>query len=190
MNFQRRERILNLSIELGAIKYGEFTLSSGEKSNYYFDGRLVTLNPEGLFLIAKEIFEIAQANNAASIGGPTLGADPIVGATVLFSHQQGYPLNGFIVRNAPKNHGMGNQLEGIVNTGAGVIIIDDTCSTGGSLIRGADLIEAIGANVLQVVTVLDRNQGGREKLVNRGYRFTSLLCTGKTGSIEVNMADD
>ena len=188
MNVQRRERILSLSIELEAIRYGEFTLSSGEKSNYYFDGRLVTLNPEGSFLIANEIFEIAKTNNASAIGGPTLGADPIVGATVLLSHQLGHPLDGFIVRNAPKDHGMGNQLEGIFNTGAGIIIIDDTCSTGGSLIRSADLVESAGANVIKIVTVLDRNQGGREKLESRGYQFTSLLRTGESGSIEVNTA--
>ncbi len=186
MNLQRRERILNLSIELGAIRYGDFTLSSGEKSNYYFDGRLVTLHPEGSFLIANELQEIAQRMGASAIGGPTLGADPMVGATVLLSYQQGHPLAGFIVRNAPKDHGMGNQLEGVVKNGEKIIIVDDTCSTGGSLIRSVDLVENAGATVIQVITVLDRNQGGKEKLEKRDYNFTSLLLTGGNGSIEVN----
>ena len=86
------ERLLSLALERGALRYGDFTLSSGQSSKYYFDGRLLSLDPEGTYLIGKAILPILKEAGAQAIGGPTLGADPIVAAVALTSHLKGSPI--------------------------------------------------------------------------------------------------
>ena len=106
------ERLLALALERGAIRYGDFTLSSGRRSAYYFDGRLLSLDPEGAWLLGNALLPLLAEAGAAAIGGPTLGADPIVAATVMASWQAGRPLPGFIVRKEAKEHGTGQLIEG------------------------------------------------------------------------------
>ena len=96
------DRLLALALERGAIKYGDFTLSSGKKSSYYFDGRLLSLDPEGAHLIAQALLPILQQAGAQAVGGTTLGADPIVTAVALASHLAGDPMPAFIVRKEAK----------------------------------------------------------------------------------------
>ncbi len=184
---QMTARLLALALERDAIRYGDFTLSSGRKSTYYFDGRLLSLDPEGAHLIGQAMLSaiggLGDANIAA-IGGPTLGADPIVAAVAMASWQQGKPLPAFIVRKEAKGHGTTQLIEGpLPPPGTSVAIADDACTTGGSLFHAIGAAEAAGCSVGLVLAVLDRNEGGSDTIRQRGYRFASLLTAGADGQI-------
>ena len=181
----RIERLLGLAVSSGALKYGDFTLTSGRKSRYYFDGRLLSLDPVGSRLIGEALLPVLQAAGADAVGGPTLGADPIVAAVAVVSGQQGQPMPGFIVRKEAKAHGTGQAIEGPLLPGTKVAIVDDTCTTGGSLFQAIDAAEAVGCEVVKVAAVLDRNEGGSEELRRRGYDFAALLRANQDGEIEV-----
>lgn len=184
MTIERRRRILERARELGALTEGDFVLSSGERSGYYFDGRLLTLDPEGADLVSQEMLREAVSSGATAIGGPTLGADPIVGAVVLAGRLAGSPVRGFLVRGEAKGHGTGRLIEGPLSPADSVIVVDDTCSTGGSLFRAIAAAEAEGCRVVRVAVVLDRHQGGDEALRRRGYAFTALLEAAPDGTID------
>ena len=178
------ERLLALALERGAIRYGDFTLSSGRRSAYYFDGRLLSLDPEGAWLLGNALLPLLADAGAAAIGGPTLGADPIVAATVMASWQAARPLPGFIVRKEAKEHGTGQLIEGPLPPAGGVVaIVDDTCTTGGSLFHAISAAEGAGCKVGLVMVVLDRNEGGSAALRERGYPFVALLQAGPDGRI-------
>ena len=179
------ERLLQLAIERGALKYGDYVLSSGQKSRYYFDARLLSLDPEGAYLIAKVLLPILKESGAEAVGGPTLGADPIVAAVALTSHLEGSPMPAFIVRKEAKSHGTGQHVEGPLVPGSRVAIIDDVCTMGGSLFSAIEAAEAAGCSVVKVITILDRCQGGSEELVRRGYDFVSLLDATAEGDVKV-----
>ena len=181
---QTTARLLELALERSAIRYGDFTLSSGRKSTYYFDGRLLSLDPEGAHLIGKAMLPLLSDAGVAAIGGPTLGADPIVAAVAMASWQQGTPLPAFIVRKEAKEHGTAQLIEGpLPPPGTSVAIVDDACTTGGSLFHAIAAAEAAGCTVGLVMAVLDRNEGGSDTIRQRGYRFASLLAAGADGSI-------
>ena len=179
------QRLLELAVELGALKYGEFTLSSGKKSSYYFDGRLLSLNPEGANLIGKSLLPLIHKSSVEAIGGPTLAADPIVTAVSLASYAQGEGIPGFIVRKETKEHGTAQLIEGHITPGSKVAIVDDTCTTGGSLFHAIQAAESYGCEVVKVIAVLDRREGGTEELIRRGYDFVSLMAANPEGQIEV-----
>lgn len=179
------QRLLELAVELGALKYGEFTLSSGKKSSYYFDGRLLSLNPEGAHLIGKSLLPLIHKSSVEAIGGPTLAADPIVTAVSLASYAQGEGIPGFIVRKETKEHGTAQLIEGHITPGSKVAIVDDTCTTGGSLFHAIQAAESYGCEVVKVIAVLDRREGGTEELIRRGYDFVSLMAANPEGQIEV-----
>ena len=177
------ERLLELAVERGAIRYGDFTLSSGKKSSYYFDGRLLSLDPEGAHLIGNALLPLLFDSRVAAIGGPTLGADPIVTAAAMASWQQGAPLPAFIVRKEAKGHGMTQMIEGPLPEAATVAIVDDTCTTGGSLFHAIAAAEEAGCKVGLVLAILDRNEGGSDAIRQRGYKFEALLTAGEDGRI-------
>ena len=179
------ERLLELAVERGALKYGEFTLTSGKKSPYYFDGRLLSLDPEGSYLIAQLVIPILRDAGIKAVGGPTLGADPIVAGVALWSHLSGLRMPGFIVRKEAKSHGTGQAIEGPLEPGSRVAIIDDTCTTGMSLFQSIAAAEALDCRVAKVIAVLDRREGGTEELLAAGYDFTSLLAATPEGEIAV-----
>ena len=180
----RVERILSLATRLGALQFGEFTLSSGQKSRYYFDDRLLTLHPEGLRAVAESFLRLIEETDAIAVGGPTVAADPIVGALTLLSGMRGHPLLGFLVRSQAKAHGMGKQVEGPLAPGSKVVIVDGTLSTGGSVFTAIQAAEAQGCQVVRVLTILDRHQGGSDKLRERGYAFATLLEATPEGEIQ------
>ena len=121
-------RILELANEVDALKCGKFILSSGQESGYYFDGRRLTLNPEGAYLVGKAFWALLVESDIKAIGGPTLGADPIVTAVAIASHLDGKGINAFIVRKEAKQHGRQQRIEGIVEPGSNVAIVDDSCT--------------------------------------------------------------
>lgn len=180
------QRLLELARDTGALRYGNFTLSSGQKTTYYFDGRLLTLDPEGASIIGRLVLELSRQAGADVIGGPTIGADPIVGAVLVTSQIQGTGIRGFIVRKEVKGHGTGQLIEGHLKKGDCVAIVDDTCTTGGSLIHAISAAEEAGGRVVKVMVIVDRHQGGSEEINRRGYAFTSLIETAPDGQLHAS----
>jgi len=170
----RRQRLLALVRERG-VKLGEFTLASGRRSTYYVDARLVTLDAEGSWLIARCVLDLIAREKieATWIGGLTLGADPIAAATAALSHVEGRPINAFLVRKEAKSHGTGRRVEGGLPAEARVVIVDDVITTAGSTLQAIDAVEALGCKVEAVICVIDREEGGLEAL--RGRRFYPLF---------------
>ncbi len=179
------EKLLSLSLARGALEYGNFTLSSGKASSYYFDGRLLSLDPEGARLIGQALLPLIRQAGAQAVGGPTLAADPIVTAVSLASQEEGDGIPAFIVRKETKEHGMGRLIEGPLVAGSRVAIVDDTCTTGGSLLHAIAAAESLGCSVVKVIVLLDRREGGGDELLRRGYDFTALMAATPEGKIEV-----
>jgi orotate phosphoribosyltransferase len=169
-----RQRLIEL-FRQQALKFGEFTLASGQKSSYYLDGRLITLHAEGLRLIAQGVLETLADIDFAAVGGMSIGADPIVGGILTVAAERGRPLLGFLVRKAAKEHGTKRAVEGPVQPGSKVVIVDDVITTGGSSLQAIDHVQEMGCKVVGVVGVCDRLQGGAEAFAARGIRFQSLL---------------
>ncbi|MBT4513426.1 MAG: orotate phosphoribosyltransferase [Chloroflexi bacterium] len=176
------ERLRELVIEK-SFRYGYFTLSSGMESLYYFDGRLTTLWPEGAQLVGKKVFELVKDAGCDAIGGPTLGADAMVAAAALVSHQEGQPIPAFIVRKEAKKHGAQRHVEGHLPEAGTVAIVDDVITTGKSIFRAVEVVESAGCRVGKVIVLLDRNQGGSEEIRKRGYNFAAILSADEKGNV-------
>ena len=185
MSNEIAQKILELSERLGALKYGDFTLSSGAKSSYYFDGRLISLSPEGAYWLGKAFLEGIKGHDIAAVGGPAMAAIPIVTAVALTSQLEKSPVKAFFVRPEAKAHGTGQQVEGGLEPGSRVMILDDVCTSGASLLTAIEAAEAAGCQVVKVMAVLDRHQGGSDELRRRGYDFQALLEPDSKGKIKV-----
>ena len=159
-----------------ALKFGDFTLASGKKASYYLDGKQVTLDPHGARLVAEGILDlIAQGRRPAAVGGMSIGADPITAAVVTMSAVRDMPMLGFMVRKESKGHGTNRYIEGPVQPGSEVIIVEDVVTTGGSSFQAIERCEAFGLKVVRVIAIIDRMEGGAEAFAARGYPFVSLL---------------
>jgi len=158
-----------------ALEFGDFTLASGKKATFYLDCRKVTLDPQGANLIALGILELINENLPHAIGGMAIGADPITAAVVTVAGQRGLPLRGFIVRKEAKAHGKGRQVEGPVEPGENVVIVEDTVTTGGSSLKAIEHVEAAGMKVIGVIAIIDRLEGGAEAFTAKGYQLQTLL---------------
>ena len=169
-----RSRLLELLKER-AVVLGKVKLSSGKESDYYLDERIVTLSPEGAYLTAKIILDMLKDVEVNAVGGPTIAADPIVGAIAAVSYAEGRPVAGFMVRKEPKGHGMGKQVEGPIKEGSKVAIIDGTMTTGGSVLKAIEAVEKIGCQVVRVILLIDRLEGGRDKIQREGYDFAAVF---------------
>ena len=183
MSSETISRLQQIAEERGALRYGEFKLSAGGTSSYYFDGRLLTLDPEGGYLVAKALLPLVLESGAEAIAGPTLGADPIVASVATVSHLEGTPVTALIVRGQTKAHGAGRRIEGSVRAGMKVAVVDDTCTSGRSLFQAIEALEQAGCEVTAALCVLDRNEGGSAEVVRRGYSFRSLLSADDKGKV-------
>jgi orotate phosphoribosyltransferase len=159
------------------IKTGKVRLSSGKETDFYFDGRLVSLDPEGSVLIGELLLEEVRKRGIEGVGGLTSGADPITSAIGVLAHQKNVPLKLFYVRKAAKEHGMQKRVEGPpLPAGLRVAIVDDVITTGGSLLQARDALrDEAGVQVVAAMVVIDREEGGREKLESEGIAVTSLF---------------
>ncbi|MGH9718301.1 MAG: orotate phosphoribosyltransferase [Candidatus Acidiferrales bacterium] len=156
---------------------GEFTLSSGKKSNYYLDCRLTTLDAQGALLTGYCILELLDEMQIEpdAIGGLSMGADPVVSAAIVVSALENRPLPGFLVRKEAKKHGRQKQIEGMENLGGKkVVIVDDVCTTGGSTQEAIDAVEHAGAEVIAVISLVDREEGGSNTLRAK-YNYRSVF---------------
>ncbi len=142
-----------------------FTLTSGKKSNYYFNCKPTTLDPEGMNFIGTIVFDILKNTDVTAAGGLTLGADPIANALSVISYQKGKPIKSFIVRKDIKDHGTKSKIEGNVRPGEKVAIIDDVITTGASTITAIEQARKEGLNVELVIALIDREEGGRENIL-------------------------
>lgn len=173
---QELKKKLLLLLRKEALKKGRFVLSSGRISNYYLDGRIITLTPEGAYLVASIILEFIKNKDIQAVGGPTLGADPIVGAIAVLSHLRKIPLKTFIVRKATKGHGMQQRIEGPrLAKGNRVVLVDDVATTGKSLIEAKETLEKIGVITKKAIVIVDRNEGARENLAKWRLKLESIF---------------
>jgi orotate phosphoribosyltransferase len=171
----RHQRLIELLATRSA-KRGRFTLASGKQSDLYIDCRLTTMHPEGLALIGPLGLEAIAAAGWApgSVGGLTLGADPVSYAIAYASQLAGTPLRAFTVRKEAKAHGTGKLVEGAFEPGDRVVVIEDVITTGGSALRAATAIAAAGGTVVGVLAVVDREEGGREAIEGAGHAVRAL----------------
>ncbi|RJO65347.1 MAG: orotate phosphoribosyltransferase [Candidatus Omnitrophota bacterium] len=170
------KRQLKKLLMLEAFKKGEFILSSGKTSSYYLDGRIITLTPEGAYLVARIIIELIAGKRVDALGGPTIGADPILGAVAALSYLEGIPLKTFIVRKVAKGHGMQKQIEGpALQAKSRVILVDDVATTGKSLIEAKHALAAIGIEAQDAIVIVDRNEGASQNLKDAGITLTSIF---------------
>ncbi|PYV15510.1 MAG: orotate phosphoribosyltransferase [Acidobacteria bacterium] len=163
-----------------SVRWGRVKLSSGQESDFYFDCKRTTLDPEGSVLTAKTILDLLDEKkiSADAIGGLTLGADPIVASVAAVSFYAGKPLQAFIIRKERKTHGMQKQIEGpMLERGSKVVIVDEVCTTGKSTMEAVEIAEREGLEVTAVVSLVDREEGGSEQLRGK-YRYLSVF-TGK-----------
>mgnify|MGYP000886632821 FL=1 len=174
---QMKERLGEIILER-SFKYSDnppFTLASGRQSNYYFNCKPTTLDPEGMNLIGTIIFDMLKDTDITAAGGLTLGADPIANALAVISYQKGKPIKSFIVRKDAKDHGTKSAIEGSVRPGEKVAIIDDVITTGGSTITAIEQARKAGLSVAMVITLVDREEGGRENIMKHMDNIASIL---------------
>jgi len=175
------KRILVLAREMGALLHGEFTLTSGKKSRHYFEGKRLTLHPEGTYRVGKAMFDELTKIGMEAVGGLAVGGYPIVAAVALVSYLESKPLPSFIIRETPKEHGTKRQIEGHFKEGSRVAIVDDVITTGGSVIKAIQAVEAANGKVVKVMVIVDRHEGGSDELKNRGYDFEAIIDLWPSG---------
>ncbi len=173
---------------------GNFTLASGAKSNYYVDCKLTTLHPEGAWLAGQSMHELIRKEQATrgvrvdAVGGLTMGADPLALALGMysFSVKDTPPLQVFSVRKSPKTHGQTKLIEGNFKKGDSVVVLDDVITRGESTIAAINAVEKEGGTVAFVAALVDRQEGGRDKIVSMGHPVVALFTReellGDTGS--------
>lgn len=172
-----KERLAEIILER-SFQYREhppFTLASGRTSHYYFNCKPTTLDPEGMNLIGDILFDMLQKTDITAAGGLTLGADPIANALSVISYQKGKPIKSFIVRKDVKDHGTKSAIEGNVQAGEKVAVLDDVITTGGSTITAIEQARRAGLDVQRVITLIDREEGGRENILRHIERVDSVL---------------
>src|SRR5258708_11334924 len=163
-----------------SFRFGDFVLSSGRRSDFYFDGKQVTLEGRGLFLVSTLLLTRCREVGATAVGGLTLGADPIAaGVAALSGGSAEGPLRAFIVRKEVKQHGTGRTIEGpALGPEDRCVLVDDAITTGGPFLTARDRVAETGAAVLEAAVVVDRQEGGRETLEAHGIPLFSLFLRG------------
>jgi len=175
-----KKRLIDLVIER-TFRFTDkptFKLASGKMSSYYFNCKPTTLNSEGMYLIGNLLYDLMKSKRswkAKGVGGLTLGADAISNAIAHTFYLKGEQMESFVVRKEPKKHGTMLWLEGNVGNGDKVIIIEDVVTTGGSTIKAIDRAKKCGLKVLGVIVLIDRQEGGKEKIQAKGVKVETLL---------------
>ncbi len=181
-----RERLAALVRELAVVR-GRVTLASGQQANYYVDARVATLHHEAAPLIGVLMQQLTADWSFDAVGGLTLGADPVACAML---HAPGRPLDAFVVRKASKDHGMARRIEGPPLAGRRVLVVEDTSTTGGSVLQAVDAATAAGAFVVGVATLVDRDTGAAQAIRARGLQYRCLLGLSDLGLADVDLGPD
>lgn len=164
-----RSRLLDL-FTARAVAFGDFTLASGQKSRYYINSKKVLFHGEAIALLGELLYEATRDLDFHAIGGLEIGAIPMATAAVLRYRQVGKTLEGFFVRKQVKGHGSQERIEGLVNRGDRVVVVDDVLTTGESVVQAIEAMEERAATVARVVCIVDRLQGARERLAKYDFR--------------------
>lgn len=183
---QEKKARLAAIILAKSFRYSEnppFELASGRTSFYYFNCKPTTLDPEGMNLIGAILFEMLADTDITAAGGLTLGADPIANALSLISYQRGKPIKSFIIRKEVKEHGTKSAVEGDVQAGEKVVIIDDVITTGGSTLTAIARARDAGLIIDRVIALVDREEGGRENIVLQVPRVEAVLTRSEIMSL-------
>ncbi|MGH3977900.1 MAG: orotate phosphoribosyltransferase [Pseudonocardiaceae bacterium] len=161
-----------------AVVHGRVTLSSGAEADCYVDLRRATLHHAAAPLIGHLVRELTADWSYDAVGGLTLGADPVAAAVL---HAPGRPVDAFVVRKSSKQHGLQRLIEGPDVTGRAVLVVEDTCTTGGSVLTAVEALRAAGADVVGVATVVDRDTGARQAVEAVGLTYRSVLDLADLG---------
>ena len=183
---EAKAALLNL-LQKKSVFHGDFTLSSGAKSSYYIDCRLTTFDPEGAWLVGQLMHSLIRKEqtsrkvNVVAVGGLTMGADPVALAVGMYSHwaKDPSPLQVFSVRKSPKAHGQTKLIEGNFKKSDTVVVIDDVITRGESTIAAINAIEKEGGTVAFVAVLVDRQEGGRQKIEAMGHPVFALFTKGE-----------
>jgi orotate phosphoribosyltransferase len=175
-----KSQLLDLLAKRSA-RRGNFTLASGKQSSYYIDARLTTMSPEGLTTIGPLALATLRSRGwePDSVGGLTLGADPVSYAISYASAADGRPIRAFTVRKETKAHGTGKLIEGPFRSGDRVVVIEDVITSGGSALRAIDAIKAAGAQVIGVLAIVNREEGGVEAIEAAGIPVASVVAVSE-----------
>jgi orotate phosphoribosyltransferase len=157
---------------------GEVTLASGRKSDFYFNLKPTMLDPEGAALLAEVTYEALRDDELDYIGGLEMGAVPLAGAIAQLSWLKGHPIAAFFVRKKPKEHGARLAIEGLARDetleGKRVVVVEDVTTTGGSAMKAVEALREVGANVVLVLTMVDREEGANDTFAQAGLPFRSI----------------
>lgn len=166
-----------------SIRSGDFVLASGARSSWYVDCRLTTMSAPGQILIGPlALSAIHRAGwHPDAVGGLTMGADPVSYAIAAASMRSGSPIDAFSVRKSAKQHGTGRRIEGNFHEGNRVVVVEDVITSGGSALDAIAAVRAEGGTVLGVLALVDREAGGRERLVAEGYGVECLVTATELG---------
>jgi orotate phosphoribosyltransferase len=179
-----RVQLLEL-IKAQAIVWGKVTLASGREADYYVDLRRITLDAQAAPLVGRVMLELTKDLDFDAVGGLTMGADPVAAAMLHAASTQGRRLDAFVVRKEGKSHGLQRRIEGPDVTGRRVLAVEDTSTTGGSVMTAVDALREAGAEVVGVAVIADRSTGAAERINEAGldYRFAyGLVDLGLAGS--------
>ncbi len=166
-----------------AVVHGAVTLSSGREADYYVDLRRITLDAEAAPLVGEVMLDLVADLDVDAVGGLTLGADPVATAMLHRAAARGRRLDAFVVRKAEKQHGLQRRIEGPDVAGRRVVAVEDTSTTGGSVLTAVEALRDIGAEVLAVAVIVDRGTGARERVEAAGLAYRSAI-----GSVELGLA--
>jgi len=183
MTSAQHSRLVELIKDL-AVVHGRVTLSSGIEADYYVDLRRATLHHEAAPLIGQVMLDMLDAagiTDFEAAGGLTMGADPVGTAIMHQAAARGRKIDAFVVRKQAKEHGMGRQVEGPDVKGRKVVVVEDTSTTGGSPLTAAKALEAAGAIIVSVATVVDRDTGAQKIIEDAGYRYLSAVSLDDLG---------
>lgn len=181
---QTKSQLLSLIDELAVVR-GKVTLSSGKEADYYLDLRRITLDHRSAPLVGDVMLDLFEEhgllNDLDAAGGLTMGADPVGTAIMHASVQRNTPVDAFVVRKQAKEHGMGRRVEGPDVKGKRVIAVEDTSTTGGSVLTAVEALREVGANVVAVAVVMDRETGAKERVEAEGLPYLIALSTADLG---------
>ncbi len=172
-----RDQLLD-QIRAKAVVHGKVTLASGRETDYYLDLRRITLDGEAAPLVGRVMLELTGELDYDAVGGLTMGADPVAAAMLHAAAAGGRRLDAFVVRKAEKTHGLQRRIEGPDVTGRRVLAVEDTSTTGGSVLTAVEALRAAGAEVVGVAVIADRDTGARERVQAEGldYRWAYSLA--------------
>lgn len=165
-----RDALLD-QIKRKAVVHGRVTLSSGEEADYYVDLRRITLDAQAAPLVGRVMLELTKEWEYDAVGGLTLGADPVAVAMMHAAAAQGRELDAFVVRKAEKTHGMQRRIEGPEVKGRRVLAVEDTSTTGGSVLTAVEALRDAGAEVVGVAVIVDRATGAQERVESEGCDY-------------------